>query len=183
MINKLRKFPGLSGRLAGTLLCVALGLPPAWAANPTFEEGREAYLRGDTARAVELWGSLAKQGDKEAQFAMGTLFYAGVGVAVDHTESSYWFQRAAEQGYAAAQYNLGNAYKRGEGVRQNDTMAVRWWEKAAAQGFAAAQFNLALAYYDGAGIEKNGARAMSLIKQAAEYCLQPATDLLAQLRS
>ena len=146
-----------------------------------FEEGRIAYAEGNINAALVLWRPLAERGDADAQFALGTLYYAGLVVPVDYTESSYWFLRAAEQGYGAAQYNLGNAYKRGEGVRANSKMAVQWWRKAAQQDFAAAQYNLASAYHTGDGIARDEARAMVLYRQSAEHGHQPAIDLLAQL--
>ncbi len=179
MINKLHLFTRFLRRLSCILPAFALVSPAGWTAGSLFEQGREAYQQGDVATAIELWRPLAEQGDAEAQFALGTLYYSGVGVPVNHTESSYWFHLAAEQDYAPAQYNLGNAYKRGEGVRRNDKMAVRWWQRAAQLGFAAAQFNLASAYRDGAGIDKDPGQAMVLYRLAAKNGYQPALDLLA----
>ena len=181
MINKLRIISLFPAVLAA-LLCSTL-IPPsaARAGSPMFEEGRLAYSQGDINAALVLWRPLAEQGDADAQFALGTLYYAGLAVPVDYTESSYWFHRAAEQGYAAAQYNLGNAYQRGEGVRANSTMAVHWWRKAAQQGFAAGQYNLASAYHSGDGVERDEERALALYRQSAENGHQPAIDLLARL--
>jgi cell division septation protein DedD len=122
-------------------LCI-LYLHQAYAGGPVYEEGLAALSRGDVAAAFRLWKPLAEHGDADAQFALGSLYYDGIGVPVDRTESSYWFQLAAEQGLADAQYNLGNAYLRGEGVRQDNSMAAYWWEKAAKQGLSEAQFNL-----------------------------------------
>jgi len=130
-----------------------------------FEEGLMAYSTGDITTAYQLWQPLAEHGDAEAQFALGLLYYDGMGVPVDHTESSYWFHLAAEQGQASAQYNLGNAYFRGEGVRKDEAMAVHWWRKAADQGLAAAQFILAKAYQEGVGVEKDEQTAARLYGQ------------------
>lgn len=143
----------------------ALHLAQASAGSPVFEEGLMAYSTGDITTAYQLWQPLAEHGDAEAQFALGLLYYDGIGVPVDHTESSYWFHRAAEQGHAGAQYNLGNAYLRGEGVRKNEAMAVHWWRKAADQGMAAAQFILAKAYQEGLGVEKDEQAAARLYAQ------------------
>jgi len=178
MINRL----GLTRRIAGwphLLIWVLLGYqPPCSAGSPMFEAGQEAYLNGDIAAALTMWRPLAERGDAEAQFAVGTLYYGGIGVPVDRVESSYWFLRAAEQGYLPAQYNLGNAYKRGEGVRRNEKRAVMWWRKAAKQGFAAAQFNLAQAYLDGAGVDRNEAEARRLFRQSADNGHYPAVQAL-----
>ncbi len=171
-----------SARRSGALLALWLACAaPALASSPMFEAGQEAYVAGDIETALTLWRPLAEHGDAEAQFAIGTLYYGGIGVPVDRVESSYWFLRAAQQGYVPAQYNLGNAYKRGEGVRQNDRRAVMWWRKAAEQGFGAAQFNLANAYFEGAGVEKNREEALRLLRLSAENGHYPAVRMLRDL--
>ncbi|HHJ12980.1 MAG TPA: hypothetical protein ENJ79_01185 [Gammaproteobacteria bacterium] len=178
-------FQILIKRLAAhlTLLASVLGLTlfqvrPAVAGGPVFEAGQEAYFAGDIATAIQLWRPLAEHGDAEAQFALGTLYYGGIGVAVDYVESSYWFLRAAEQGLAPAQYNLGNAYQRGEGLRRNPTRAVQWWQKAADQGLAAAQYNLANAYHNGEGVARDRERARQLYRKAADNGYYPARQVL-----
>jgi TPR repeat protein len=183
MTGKLQTFHGISRRVAVTLWAMLLLVPAAWGANPQFEEGKAAFLKGDTEAALALWLPLANQGDADAQFAIGTMYYTGRGLPLNHTESAYWYHRAAEQGLAAAQYNLGNAYKRGEGVPQNNLLAVRWWKKAVEQDFGPAQFNLASAYIEGAGVEKDQEQAVSLYRQAAKNGHQPAIDLLARLEA
>jgi hypothetical protein len=142
-----------------------------------FDEGLAAYSTGDITAAYELWRPLAEHGDAEAQFALGSLYYDGIGVPLDRTESSYWFHLAAEQGHASAQYNLGNAYKRGEGVRQNDAMAVYWWKKAAAQGLEDAQYNLATAYQEGAGVGKDEQTEVRFTRQAGGKESPPPVDI------
>jgi len=181
MIRQLGNFIGLRNTLAAVIALAALHLPQAFAGSPMFEEGFAAYSSGDIATAYQLWRPLAEHGDAQAQFALGTLYYGGIGVAVDHTESSYWFHRAAEQGHAGAQYNLGNAYKRGEGVRRNDAMAVHWWTKAAEQGFAVAEFNLGNAYREGAGVDKDEQKALRFYRQSAEKGHPPAMAMIAEL--
>jgi TPR repeat protein len=152
----------------GIIVHAALHLSPARAGSPMYDEGLAAYSSGDIATAYQLWEPLAEHGDPDAQFALASLYYDGIGVPVDHTESSYWFLLAAKQGHAYAQYNIGNAYKRGEGVRQSDAMAVHWWEKAAEQSLAEAQYTLALAYQEGAGVPRDEQMAARYYRQAAE---------------
>ncbi len=181
MINRLGFFCG-TRRFARLVFWLTLTFQaPCYAGSPMFEAAQEAYLAGDIESALMLWRPLAKHGETEAQFALGSIYYGGIGVPVDLIESSYWFLRAAEQGFAAAQYNLGNAYKRGEGVRQNEKRAVLWWRKAAGQGFAAAQFNLATAYLDGAGVAKDIKKARLLYQQSADNGHYPAIQALKQL--
>jgi TPR repeat protein len=87
--------------------------------------------------------TLATQGDKEAQYKLGTLFYSGSGeIKQDYSQAALWYRRAAQQGNAEAQYNLGNMFLMGEGVTQNDIQAAQWYSMAAEQGHTSAKHNL-----------------------------------------
>ncbi|MDH3236228.1 MAG: sel1 repeat family protein [Alphaproteobacteria bacterium] len=90
--------------------------PPAWA---------------DSAAAVQ---TLAKQGDAKAQFALGTMYRDGQGVARDYAEALRWWRKAAEQGVVDAQYALGNIYGGGTGIARDNTLAYMWYDIAAQTG-------------------------------------------------
>ena len=50
----------------------------------------------------------AKQGDPDAQFALGErYFYRNRDVSQDDEQAVYWYRKAAEQGHANAQFALG----------------------------------------------------------------------------
>ena len=71
----------------------------------------------------------AEQGDAEAQFQLGSLYYRGEGVVLDYNEAPLleavkWWRKAAEQGHAKAQNNLGAMYYNGEGVPQDGKEAA-----------------------------------------------------------
>jgi uncharacterized protein len=76
----------------------------------------------------------ASQGNAEAQYALGTMYELGEGVAEDDAEAFKWFSLAASQGYAKAQNNLGYMYDLGEGIAQDNLRAYMWKDLAAAQG-------------------------------------------------
>ena len=78
--------------------------------------------------------SKAEQGDAEAQYNLGMLYYEGHGVRQDYATARHWWEQAAAQGTALAQYRLGVLYQKGRGVPQDDATAREWFEKAAAQG-------------------------------------------------
>ena len=48
----------------------------------------------------------ARQGDVEAQFALGWCYYMGEGVGKNVAEAAKWYHKAAEQGYDAAKAAL-----------------------------------------------------------------------------
>ena len=96
----------------------------------------------DYAEAARLYGLAAAQGNVDAQFALGGMFYDGEGVAQDYAEAARLYHLAAVQGNAKAQCNLGIMFYDGEGVAQDYTEAMRFYRLAAAQGDTEAQSHL-----------------------------------------
>jgi TPR repeat protein len=92
---------------------------------------------------VVKWFELAaEQGEKVAQFNLGTMYDQGVGVTQDYAEAAAWFRLAAEQGYDEAQFNLGFMYAQGQGMPQDYVEAGKWWRLTAEQGIASAKKRL-----------------------------------------
>ncbi|MBI5506183.1 MAG: sporulation protein, partial [Deltaproteobacteria bacterium] len=69
----------MAGHLARAVLLVALAAGSASAADP-FERARDAYYRGDYAKAVEGYREAAEQGNVEAQYFIGLSYAKGQGV-------------------------------------------------------------------------------------------------------
>ena len=120
-----------------------------------FQEGVDAYERGDYETALKKFLPLAEQGHGGAQNYLGELYAEGKGVPQDYTEAMKWYRLAADQGDAWAQSNLGVMYHQGHGVPQDYTGAVKWYRLVAEQGDAVAQFNLGLMYAKGQGVAQN----------------------------
>jgi uncharacterized protein len=116
------------------------------------KEALQAYFSGNYAiAAIELNQGCGDQGNAEAQYLLGDLYYAGKGVSKDNNEAQKWYQRAADQGYAPAQLGLAKTY-----LSQNDEENyVKWLQKAANQGYAPAQFKLAVLYDLGMFVPKH----------------------------
>ena len=98
---------------------------------------------------------LAKQGDEDAQLALGRCYYSGVGVPQDHKKSAKWFRLAAEQGNREAQAMLGVSYECGNGVPHDYAEAAKWFHLAAEQGEARAQAILGSCYDLGEGVPQD----------------------------
>ncbi len=71
-------------------------------ANSMFEEAREAYREFDYEKATEILSSLAAQGDANAQYALGYMYYYGFGVVHDEAIALEWIKKAAALGHADA---------------------------------------------------------------------------------
>ena len=93
--------------LGSIVIAFVLALPVA---AHDFQKGVKAYERGDYATALREFRLVAKQGDADAQFYLGLMYYEGQGVPQDYAEAVKWYRKAAEQGNALAQVNLGVMY-------------------------------------------------------------------------
>ena len=111
-----------------------------------FQKGLDAAIKGDYATALEEWMPLAKEGNSNAQFNIGLMYFKGRGVPQDYQETMRWYRLAAEQGFAQAQYNLGVMYVKGQGVPKDYKEAERWYRLAAEQGYKQAQYLLGMLY-------------------------------------
>ena len=132
-------------------------------------------IKQDEARAVDMAYSVlpkiltqAYTDDPLNQYALGWMYFNGVGVPQNQKEAFSLYQKAAAEAYPAAQYNVGIAYLSGEGVDQDYALAKKWIEKYAGQGFGRAQNDLGWMYENGLGFERDINKAVNWYKQAAE---------------
>ncbi len=72
-----------------------------------FEDGHAAYLRGDIDTALGLWTPLAEQGNADAQYMLGLIYFNGRYVEKDEDEASKWLELSAAQGNSDAELLLG----------------------------------------------------------------------------
>ncbi len=124
--------------------------------------------KAQAEKGMEELKLAAEQGDAEAQFRLGQMYYEGEGVPQDNAEAFKWYRMVAEQGDASAQYRLGWMYHSGKGVPQDYAEAVRWYRTAAEQGHANAQFILGFMYENGEGIPQGDVEAVKWFRMAAE---------------
>jgi TPR repeat protein len=68
----------------------------------------------------------AQSGDDDAQFYIGALYSAGIGVPRSDEEAFRWFSRAADQGHAHAMLILSGLYAVGRGVQKDNIKAYKW---------------------------------------------------------
>lgn len=107
----------------------------------SYQEGVDAYTKGDFAVALDKFKPLAESGNTLAQFNLGVMYRQGQGVAADDKQAVAWWSKAAEQGHVEAQDNLGLRYARGQGVAQDWVQADMWFTIAAAAGNETAMKN------------------------------------------
>ena len=144
-----------------------------WLAR-NYAAGRAGFVRNEE-RAQELARGviqdvqrLAREGDREACFLLGSAYDEELAVRKDHVKAVSWYRKAADQGHALAQNNLGAMYMQGLGVAQSDREAVKWYRKAAEQGHTIAQRNMGWMYMQGLGVAQSDREAVKWLRQAAE---------------
>ena len=135
-----------------------------------FNDGYDAYKKGDYKTAFNEWKPLAEQAEAEAQYNLGVMYTNGRGVLKDDKQAVKWYRKAAEQGESDAQYNLALMYSKGDGVLKDYKQAVKWFRKSAEQGFANAQNNLGWLYAtgQGKGVSKDLSKAKYWVEKAYE---------------
>jgi len=155
-----------------SLSVVILLLPPAGTAV-------DYLLEEQLHRRLEQ----AAQGDVEAQYAVGDMYYKGRGTYVDREKAYTWFRRSAAQGHRKAEFKLGYMYLKGFGVGQNSTRAFDLLRASAAKGYAPAQFYLAQMYALGMGVGKNSTLALRWLRASVEEGYRPPKAELARIRA
>src|SRR5882757_5059950 len=99
----------------GIICCALLASPHSAQADEVFDQDMASrYLRA------------AQSGDDEAQFYLGALYSAGVGVPRSDQEAFRWLSRAANQGHLHAMLILAGLYATGRGVEKNNVEAYKW---------------------------------------------------------
>ena len=146
-----------------------------------FEKGRDAYIKGDYATALNEWRPLAEQGMPRAQYNLGAMYQEGHGVPQDYMQASQWYTLAAEQGDSFAQYSLGRLYRRGEGVPRNYESAVKWYTLAAEQRLGIAQYNLGWMHGNGRGTTQDYVRAYMWYELASTHGVKTASRNMSRI--
>ena len=80
-------------------------------------------------RFKNYYEKAADNGDANAQYYIGKLYYKGKGIEKDYKKAFEYLKKAAEQGHVDAQYYLGKCYYDGKGIEKD-------YEKAFELGIA-----------------------------------------------
>lgn len=121
----------------------------------------------------------AALGDAEAQFKLGTEFYAGVEVPQDYAKAGTMWRLSGNAGIVPSFNNLGYLTYYGLGVKQDFAEGLRLWRIAAEKGFAESQFHIGHAYSDGKHLKRDHIEAYAWLITGKHYAAQAGeTDVL-----
>jgi len=141
-----------------------------------FGKHTDEHVHASSAtRLSDRFPGAAERSEADAEFYMGSLYYAGHSVPndyvipPDYTLARFWFRKAAEKGHAGAEYLLGVLCHYGHGVVPDEQEAAAWYRKAADHGHVEAQYTLGNAYYYGAGTARDYMKAATWYGTAADH--------------
>lgn len=126
------------------------------------KEGVIAYYHENYLEANKLLSQAAVQGNAEAHYYLGAMYFNGQGVVQSYEESVRHFTVAATQHHPGAQMILGVLYIQGVGVPQNFKRAARLLLLAARQNNVNAQEILGWIHQNGVGVRQNSMIAYAI---------------------
>ena len=140
-------------------LALSAALTVSFCFANTIGDANAAYQAGDFEKALSMAKPLAIEGNVDAQYLTGLMYWRGRGVDRDDGAAAEWFAKAVAQNHKEALNDLGAMYRDGEGVGKDERRAFELFERAAENGSAAGQFNTGKAYQHGLGTRRNNIRA------------------------
>ncbi len=139
------------------------------------------------AKAAEWFERAARQGNGDAAFNLGLLYWRGAeaeagSLAQDPAEAAEWLSQAADAGFAMAQQILADMYLAGRGVAVDESKACDLAKAAADRGLVGAQFTAGLLYGQGRGCRKDIVEAYKWFRLGADAGYPGATQNVDILR-
>ncbi len=144
-----------------------------------YQQGMALGKYGDYAGALPLLRTAADAGHAAAQFAVGSIYASGQGVAESKAAAKRWFEQAAAQNHPGALYNLGLYHDRGIAVAVDRPLALQYYRRAALAGYGKAAYNAGQLLLLGDGVVADPAEGIRFMQLAATQEIPQAQMALA----
>jgi len=99
------------------------------------DRGFTHYKKGEFSKALKIWTEEADNGEANAIYNIGLLYFFGNGVNKDLSIAYNYCKRAALKGLARAQNNLAYMYLNGMGTNKDYVKSYAWSLIAIKQGY------------------------------------------------
>ena len=110
----------------------------------------------------------AEQGNSEAQYQLGKLYYSGENVKKNYRVAFEWYKKAAESGHVLAQRMVAEMLLEGsQEIKKNRKLAFYWMQCAAMQDDTIALERLGDMYAKGEGCAKDQNKAIEWYEKSA----------------
>jgi len=109
--------------LTKLLLITLLAFSIAACATPTqqYDTAQQAYQQQDYHSAFVKLKPLAEDGDAKSQYAIGFMYYYGIGTNINQQEALSWIAKSAKQNYPPAVAALQKLQNQGMSQDSNPT--------------------------------------------------------------
>jgi uncharacterized protein len=94
------------------------------------ETAKDAYSKYDFAKALEFFRKAAIDGDANAQYYTGLMYFQGEGAKKDAAEALRWYEKAADRDQPDALYALARLHVVGFMVEQSPEQAIQYLDRA-----------------------------------------------------
>lgn len=162
------------------LLFIALIISAPSNVLADFNDGLMAFHKGDYVTAFREFRSLAEEGHTKAQIQLGIMYEMGLGVKLNYTEASQWYQKAAIQGDRDAQKRLIEMRKKGLAATFQAPVPENWQGNTTEPQ---SQYDIGVMYFRGIGVTRDYAIAFQWFYMAANQGHVKAQNDLAVLLS
>ncbi|RXJ96566.1 hypothetical protein CRU94_00170 [Arcobacter sp. AHV-9/2010] len=113
-------------------------------------DGYRAYINKDYDKAIKIFKEFAENGNKNAQFTLGEIYFNGLGVKGNFKLAKDYYEKAANQGDLDAYIGLAKAYHN----LGDEKKALEWYKNAALKEEPTAQESLGNFYHSGQFVGK-----------------------------
>lgn len=130
------------------------------------EEALSEHKNGNIKKAVKLYKESAREGNDEANFKLGTIYYKGEGVRKNLDIAMSYFQKAAVYGHKKAKYNMAMIYSQKRYSKHDYRIAYNLFLELALSGDPVSQNKVGLFLTYGFGIDKDYKEAVKWFEKS-----------------
>ena len=135
----------------------------------------------DLDRVFQINQILAKRGDRDAVFGLGTAYAFGQGAEKDMNRAFDYFEQAAERGHSRALFNMAIMYQKGIATEEDAGRAYTYMFRAADTGLVEAAYGLGTYLEEGYGTKQDRNAAIRWYRKAAEQGYEKAENRLKKM--
>jgi len=132
-----------------------------------FDEAKDAIKKNEFQKAIKLLKKSARQGNDNALFELGKIYFEGKIVKKDLIKAMEYFKMVADYGNIKAKYNVATIYARKDYKEHNYIKAYNIFLELAKQNHGASQNKIGLFLLHGLGeIDKDYKKALKWFEYA-----------------
>lgn len=130
------------------------------------DEANKALSEKNVEKAIHFYELSAREGEDEANFALGKIYYLKKYQKTDLLKAFEYFQKAADYEHVKAKYNLAILYSQKNFQKHSYSKAYELFLGLAKQGYPNAQYMVGIYLMNGFGVEKDYSLSKNWFEEA-----------------